>query len=400
MRERIDLPTFVSRLTPNVPAAIATIAVRGPRAVEVILGKAALRTQELTVGQVYYGEWELTGSVEIGSTQFGNQANSLREQVVVCRTDAHQVELHCHGGSAVCKAIIESLVELGCEHSDTQTWLEDRRSPLAQMAELDLRAALTDRTAAILLDQWNGALDSAVASILADLRASDVAMAASHLQTVLNNRDIGLHLTQPWRIVLAGPPNVGKSSLLNAISGQSHAIVHHEAGTTRDWLETLTAIDGWPVALTDTAGIRDSEDRIESDGVARARQRAQSADVLLIVVDAAVGWTHGHQELLDEASTPRKLIVWNKIDLEPEPVPMPDCAVETVRTSAQSPQGIDELLLRIANILVPSSPPPATPVAFRKTILLCIQDAFQALKAGNIEAAIRHLEDLPVLGMD
>ena len=125
-----------------------------------------------------------------------------------------------------------------------------------------------------LLDQYHGALESEIEAIRTLLRElqPNIDAAASRLETLLGRASIGLHLVRPWRVTIAGPPNVGKSSLLNALAGFERAIVFDQPGTTRDVLTVLTAIDGWPIELADTAGWRDSE-RPDRDG----RRRTSAA---------------------------------------------------------------------------------------------------------------------------
>ena len=100
---------------------------------------------------------------------------------------------------------------------------------------------------------------------------------------------IGRHLTRPWQVVLTGPPNTGKSSLLNAILGYSRAIVDPTAGTTRDVVTAVTALDGWPVEISDTAGIRATNAAVEQAGIRLAEQRIADADLVVLVLDACSG---------------------------------------------------------------------------------------------------------------
>ena len=111
--------------------------------------------------------------------------------------------------------------------------------------------------------------------------------AAARLRELVGWTDFGCHLSEPWQVVILGRPNVGKSSLLNALAGFQRAIVFDEPGTTRDVVSTEIAIDGWPVRLLDTAGIRQGETELERAGIALAREQARSADLRLLVVDAS-----------------------------------------------------------------------------------------------------------------
>ena len=114
-------------------------------------------------------------------------------------------------------------------------------------------------------------------------------------------------------MVLAGRPNVGKSSLMNALAGHGRSIVHHAPGTTRDAVTLTTAIDGWPVELCDTAGLRPAGDALESAGIERAQERLARADLVVLVCDQSMPWSAEDQALLDQ--WPEAVLVHNKCDL-------------------------------------------------------------------------------------
>ncbi len=345
--------TVVARLTPAIPAAIATIAVYGPSAVKVVARLVMLKKlskDPFPLGRVRYGLWNAAD---------GNEA---AEQVVVCCTDWQTIEIHCHGGSAVSQLILEDLVMGGCRSVPAAEFPMELDCEIRREATIDLQKAKTDRSAAILLDQLNGALSDTLASILDRIERQGVTAVRDDVKELLRWSDFGLHLVEPWKVVLAGPPNAGKSSLMNAIVGDARAIVHSQPGTTRDWIETLTAIDGWPVALTDTAGLRESSDVIESEGIRRAREQVAGADLVILVVDATVGWTDTHEQLCATTDGMRTLTVWNKIDLSDRI----ECPPDAVGTSASTGQGINQLLAAIAKTLVPVVPTPLSAVPFRE----------------------------------
>ncbi len=271
--------TRVARLTPAMPAAIATIAVWGPQSVDAVekhLRSPRGDTVILKSGAVRYGLWN--PSTEMAA-----------EQVVVCLTDVDCVEIHCHGGNAVCEMIFRDLIASGCVRTESQLLPTAEQSEIEREAADDLILATTDRAAAILIDQLNGALEGAIAELSERKLREGRDSIKEHVRELLDWSELGLHLSKPWQVVLAGPPNTGKSSLMNAILGAQRSIVHHEPGTTRDWVEGLTAIDGWPVAISDTAGVRESRDQIESEGVRRSMRRVQEADLVVMVVDSTVG---------------------------------------------------------------------------------------------------------------
>lgn len=348
--------TVVTRLTPAIPAAIATIAVHGPRAVEIVhqLVKHKRTTEEaFSLGRVRYGLW---------NPPKGDEA---AEQVVVCRTELQTVEIHCHGGNAVCQMILSDLVRAGCKSVAANEFPTEFDCPYKREAAIDLQSAVTDRTAAILLDQLNGALSEAMRRIRDRSQSEGTDTVRAEVQELLQWSDLGMHLVEPWRVVLAGPPNVGKSSLMNAIVGNARAIVHSEPGTTRDWVEELTAVDGWPIALTDTAGLRESTDAIESEGIRRARQQVAVADLVIFVVDATIGWTDTHEQLRASTLGKKSLTVWNKVDLNLELASAPTCPPGAFCTSANDGRGLVELLSAISKSLVPDVPPAGSAIPFR-----------------------------------
>jgi tRNA modification GTPase len=159
--------------------------------------------------------------------------------------------------------------------------------------------------------------------------------------------------------VLAGRPNVGKSSLINALLGYARAIVFDEPGTTRDVLTAATALDGWPVELADTAGLHNTSDALEAAGVERARQQMAAADVLVLVFDLTQPWSAEEASLIEEWSA--AILVFNKCDLPEAPSPNRPTGL---RTSATTREGVEELIRRLAERLVPLPPPPSCAVPF------------------------------------
>ena len=190
------------------------------------------------------------------------------------------------------------------------------------------------------------------------------------------------------------PPNVGKSSLINALTGSQQSIVHHEAGTTRDWIEAPTWVDGWPVCLTDTAGLRAADDQVERQGVQRARQRIAVADLVVLVVDATVGWTDQHQWLMEtcqqRARPPKLLAAWNKIDLAPEARADAPAGLTLVCCSAVQPP--TQLLAALVQQLVPEVPLPGTAVPVAEEQIELLEQLSQRLGALTAPMADQELQ--------
>ena len=178
--------------------------------------------------------------------------------------------------------------------------------------------------------------EAAVGAGIAEQATAIVAALIAELDATLQGR--GERLRAGVRIVIAGLPNAGKSSLMNALARRDVAIVSHEAGTTRDVIEVHLDLGGLPVTLVDTAGLRDAASSIEAEGIARALSRAEDADLLLWIVDAVSPVWKPPTSL---AEKPR-IVVLNKIDLAPDGKSEGDVIV-----SAKTGQGLEQLLARL-----------------------------------------------------
>ena len=396
MKTNSNAETLVSRLTVERPAAIATIAVRGPMAVEVVARHTRIPTHSLSIGRVVYATWPVYSSSE-----------QIREQVVLCRTSAETMEVHCHGGNAICAAILNDL-RRDCRQVPADEWPSGLSCPIARAAESDLVHATTDRAAAILLDQLSGALADALRSIAEHIQLAHIDRAISELKRLERWGSLGVHLIEPWRVTFAGPPNVGKSSLVNALAGQNRSIVHCDPGTTRDWVESPIVLGGWPISLTDTAGIRATANAIEAQGVQRATQRLLASDLVVLVVDATIGWTELHTEIAELVKQPM-LVAWNKMDLIDREVPPAPPAPparfttkestvahtpEIIRTSATGESGTALLLHQLEATLVPEAPEAGTPVPSRRSQLDAIAQTRRALESDLVAEALASLAAL------
>ena len=160
-------------------------------------------------------------------------------------------------------------------------------------------------------------MSRAIEQIEASIHAGNAQAARQPIEALLAHAATGLHLTRPWQVVVAGRPNVGKSSLINAIAGYQRAIVHSTPGTTRDVVSVQTAMDGWPVEISDTAGLRETREEIEQTGINLARQKILAADLVVLVFDNSLPWSDQDQALVD--SYPTALCAYNKGDLPRAP---------------------------------------------------------------------------------
>jgi tRNA modification GTPase len=168
------------------------------------------------------------------------------------------------------------------------------------------------------------------------------------IEKILNDQKVGERIREGFKIAILGPTNAGKSSLINHLSNRDVAIVSEIAGTTRDVIETHLNIDGYPVIISDTAGLRESKDEIEKKGIKLSLNRAEEADLKLIVVDAkSSDFTDVLKGLLDENA----ILVINKSDLLEKEIDLEIKNIDHVLISIKDNKNIDELILKIKNNL-------------------------------------------------
>ena len=168
------------------------------------------------------------------------------------------------------------------------------------------------------------------------------------IKKILNDQKVGERIREGFKIAILGPTNAGKSSLINHLSNRDVAIVSEIAGTTRDVIETHLNIDGYPVIISDTAGIRDSQDDIEKKGIKLSLNRAEEADLKLVVVDAkSLDFTDVLKGLLDENA----ILVINKSDLLEKDIDPEIKKTNHVLISIKENKNIEELILKIKNNL-------------------------------------------------
>jgi tRNA modification GTPase len=374
--------TRATLLTPSGRGAVASLVVAGPHAVALIeslfCSASGRQVAAEPLDRILYGKWATTG-----------------EDVVIARRSQSRVEIHCHGGISASQAILDALAAAGCQ---IVTWQEliraDEQSSIRAAARIALAAATTERTATILLDQYKGALDAAVGQAIRDLQKSDFAGARERLQELLGWAEFGGHLASPWRVAIAGPPNVGKSTLINALVGYERAIVFDQPGTTRDVLTALTAIDGWPIELADTAGLRASHDPLEQAGIARAEAELRATDLAILVFDVTEPWTDEFQELARQC--PGSHLVYNKADLLPPDIveDFPSGRPSGVLASAKSGWNVPAVLHSVVSRLVPRVPAPGTPIPFTTEQAQSIRAAIGHAEQGQADQAIATLARL------
>jgi tRNA modification GTPase len=244
----------------------------------------------------------------------------------------------------------------------------------------------------LLLDLNSGALPNALAAlrVTLDQGGPNIDMAMSRIDGLLEWADFGLHLTNPWKVVIVGRPNVGKSSLLNALAGFARSIVFDQPGTTRDIVTAEIALQGWPVRLVDTAGIREPGCALESAGIALARDQAAGADCRLIVIDTSQAPLPEDFELL--AEWPQAIVVAHKADLTDlwdDRAP-----ARARRVSSLTGSGVEALADAIAETLVPCKPESGTAIPMTSRQVELLRRARAALVEGGLAECRNAVEEI------
>ena len=398
------------------PGALAVVRVSGPRAADVVElltrkplptpRRLALRTLlDPSTGEAFdkgLVAWFAAPNTETGEPM---------------------AELHLHGGRAVVGAALDAIAHLGfCRLAEpgefTRRAFENGKLDLTGAEGIaDLVAAETaaQRRQALLqmegslhrlYEDWRGKGLRALAHLEAAIDfpdedlpeglADQVRLAISSLQgeieVHLEDRR-GERLRDGLSIAIIGPPNAGKSSLLNLLARREAAIVSETAGTTRDVIEVHLDLGGWPVVLADTAGLRESGDAIEQEGVRRARARAAAADLRVRVRDASDDWRAEMQAITvatERWSPARDIVVVNKTDL----VAVDDPGV--VALSTRSGTGLPRLLSRLeasaeAAMQEGAGAPPLTRARHREALLECQASLGRALGAPEVALAAEDL---------
>ncbi len=364
----------VACLTPPGRAAIATLGLAGPAAWEA--ARALFRPRP---------PQSLPATPHAGQFWLGRCGDDVADEVVLAVRES-TLEIHCHGGRAVVEMLVTAFSTRGVRAGTWQEFLRHTSVHLRAEAAIALAHAATTRTAAILLDQYQGAFAGAVADVLAALERGETLVASALLGKLARWSALGRRLTEPWRVAVAGAPNVGKSSLVNALAGYQRSIVSPTPGTTRDVVTARIAVDGWPVELSDTAGLRDGAASLEGQGIAQARETAAAADLCLWVLDASA------EPIWPEQKRQNVRMVVNKVDLPAAWIL--DRAGNAVRVSAATGEGLADLCAALAQWLVPEVPPAGAAVPFTPSLCDAIEAAERHFDAGAAAEARRVLRAL------
>jgi len=333
-------------------AAIATASGAGAIAIVRVSGRAAFPLadqifrcpvpppSERPAGTFVHGQ-----AIHPGSGEILDDALLLVFRAPHSYTGEDSVEIQCHGGSQTARRILGAALAAGARQAEPgeftkRAFLNDKINLTQAEAVLDLIHARSERSARLATAQLEDALGQRICSlyqellaVTADLEAmldfpddevphtvasnisKRINVLSADIQALLNTWQEGHLLRDGARVVIAGAPNVGKSTLLNLLAGHDRAIVSPHPGTTRDTIEVEVILQGYPIHLIDTAGLRDTPCEIEQEGVRRTRHALSQADLCICLLDASQAVSPDETAFLNAHDPRTILVVLNKIDL-------------------------------------------------------------------------------------
>ncbi len=367
------METRATLITSQTPSAVAVVLVQGARAREFVesLWHPNRPDLPLRTNAIRYGQW-----VSI--------RDDTAEGVVVCMTAEDTIEVHSHGGPVASQRILEDLQQLGAkielsESAANALALPKDLSLIQQEAWYDLIQVNTSIAAEILLDQYSGCLDNAFQSIQHLMAIEDITNARQAINELLHFEQLGLHLLEPRTILLCGPPNSGKSSLMNSLLGFQRVIVHDSPGTTRDLIIENSAVMGLPVRFVDSAGIRETDNSIENAGIEAAKRAMLEADLALVLIDLTTGWTMQHEEIVKHLRQPYWL-VGTKADTLPEQASHQELRYK-LAIDCRTPTTIAPLLRELEQFLLPPLWKPGQAVPFRPRHIQWLRQCFESISS-------------------
>lgn len=376
--------TIAAVATPPGEGGVALVRLSGPDAERI--GREVLVRKDVSweSHRLYYGRVrDPARGVVVDEVMFA----FLRQPKSYTGEDT--VEIHCHGGPYVVRQVLGLVLAHGARHAEPgeftkRAFLNGRLDLTQAEAVLDLIRSRTDKAAGVALGQMEGGLSQEVRTLREQLvdtlvqveaaidfpeeeiellrqaaLAGKVAGVVDRISVLIDSYEWGRLIREGVRVCIVGRPNVGKSSLMNALLGVERAIVTATPGTTRDFIEEAVNLDGLPVVLWDTAGIRGGTEGVEQVGIDVTLERLDESEGCLLVLDGSAPLTDEDVEVMQRVRDKQGLVVVNKSDLgqrlAPADVSETLPRLEQVGVSALTRQGLDELRTALRGCFLDSS---------------------------------------------
>lgn len=362
-----DKDTICASVTAPGQAGISVVRVSGANSEYIVRQLCPFLPSELESHRIYYGYLrspDEEAAVDEVLVAYFKSGRSF--------TGETTFEISCHGSQVIVSEILSKLCEAGARLATRgefsyRAFMNGRIDLVQAESILDLIQSRSKRSAQMALRQLQGGFSKILRELLTDLTwilanleanidfsSEDIEIATNKalsirarnllgkVTSLLNEQRKGRILKSGYQVALAGRPNAGKSSLLNAFLNEDRAIVTEIAGTTRDLVEGEISIDGFNITLTDTAGLRETADTVEKIGVQKTWAKVNEVYKIFYLVDGEVGWQAEDGRYIADLPKNKVLVVWNKVDLAPKPQ-IPD-QYQAIAISARTGERIEDLI--------------------------------------------------------
>ena len=387
-------------------------------------GGAPLKVEKVESHRMYYGNIHVNGEVI--------------DEVMVCPmlaprsyTKEDTVEIYAHGGMVVLRSVLEAALRKGARLAQPgeftkRAFLNGRINLTQAEAVMDLINAGSDAARRAGLRQLGGGLSRRIEGLrntilhwLAHIELSidypeheeeaktmaqilgEGGEVMAGLKALYKTAAVGRMLQEGIKTAIVGRPNAGKSTLLNAILSEDRAIVHEQAGTTRDILTERVVVGGVPLLLMDTAGIRETTDPVEKIGVEKTQQAAEEAELVLYVIDRTQGFNPEDEEMLMRLKNKPVIVLLNKSDLPAEETAIKADAFPVIDISTRTGHGLDKLYEEIGSLLLSGLGDANSDgdIITRERHRILIEEAMLHVSAAMAEIAQGVPEDLVSVGL-
>ncbi len=378
-----EFDTICAIATPIGEGGIAIIRISGEKALEIadkiFVGKNKNPIKEMQTYTMRYGEIVDIDTKEIIDDVILSYMKGPRSY-----TGENVIEVNCHGGVVATNRVLNQIVKAGARIAEpgefTKRAFLNGRIDLSQAeATMDIITAKTELSMKSAMMQSKGALSKEIGELrkyllevlalieyavdfteddedivddnLIDQIKDGITKTLLRINSLLKNADEGKIIRDGLNIVIVGKPNVGKSSLLNSLLREKRAIVTDIPGTTRDIIEEYINLDGIPIRITDTAGIRDTEDTVEKIGVERSKEKIEEADLVILMLDTSRELDEEDKVIIDFIKDRKYIALLNKVDLECKLSKEVISGLDrTIEISAKTGFGIENLKEEIKNL--------------------------------------------------